>query len=263
MTPLRVLIVDDEALARRRLATILRQLPGNEIAGEAGDGETALRLIGEVAPDVVLLDVRMPGLSGFDVLRALSVPRPPVIIFVSAFNHYAVKAFEVRAVDYVLKPVAFDRLAAALDRARQVLEADSAEQRIAEMAAVLDALRRSEPEPMPADTRYETEIWVQRRAEFRRVPVGTIDWIQAERDYVQIHAEGQSYLVRETIGGLADRLDPADFVRVHRSAIARRDRVTAVQQAGYGALRVLLSNGVSLRVGRTYARQVRGLISKP
>ena len=166
MTLLTVLVVDDEPLARRRLTTILRQLPGVRLAGEAEDGDEAVQLIRTLKPDVVLLDVKMPGLNGFDVLEALKGSGAPVIIFITAFNHYAVKAFEVSAIDYVLKPVAFDRLAVALDKARSVLEAGDIASRLAGVETVLAAIRGSEAAAAPGPA-YEREIWVQKRAEFR------------------------------------------------------------------------------------------------
>ena len=259
MTPLEVLVVDDEPLARRRLTTILRQLPGVRLAGEAEDGDEAVAMIATLKPDVVLLDVKMPGLNGFDVLEALKGSGAPVIIFVTAFNHYAVKAFEVSAVDYVLKPVAFDRLAAALDKARSVLETGDVAVRLAEMESVLAAIRGSVPSESNGPI-YEREIWVQKRAEFRRVPVTQIDWIEAERDYVRLHAAGESYLLREPISRMEERLDPTDFVRIHRSALVRRERIVAVQQAGYGAIRVQLATGIAVRVGRTYVARVRNIM---
>jgi two-component system, LytTR family, response regulator len=259
MTQLSVLVVDDEPLARRRLTTILRQLPGVRLAGEAEDGDEAVALIRTLKPDVVLLDVKMPGLNGFDVLEALRGPGAPVVIFVTAFNHYAVQAFEVSAVDYVLKPVAFDRLAAALEKARSVLETGDIAARLAEVETVLAAIRGSEAQTEAGPT-YEREIWVQKRAEFRRVPVTQIDWIEAERDYVRLHAAGDSYLLREPISRMEERLDPADFVRIHRSALVRRERIVAVQQAGYGAIRVQLATGIAVRVGRTYVARVRDIM---
>jgi DNA-binding LytR/AlgR family response regulator len=259
VTQLSVLVVDDEPLARRRLTTILRELPDVKLAGEAEDGDEAVALIAALKPDVVLLDVKMPGLTGFDVLDALNGSTPPIIIFVTAFNHFAVRAFEVSAVDYVLKPVAFDRLAAALDKARSALAAGDVTARLAEVESVLSAIRSSENMATTGPS-YEQEIWVQKRAEFRRVPVSQIDWIEAERDYVRLHAAGDSYLLREPISRMQERLDPSDFVRVHRSALVRRERITAVQQAGYGAIRIQLATGIAVRVGRTYVNRVREIM---
>lgn len=256
---LSVLIVDDELLARRRLATMLRQIVDVEIAGEAGDGDAALELIAARTPDVVLLDIKMPGKSGFDILPLLQGPAVPVVIFVTAFNHYAVKAFEVAAVDYLLKPVAFDRLQGALARARDVLASRDSRSRVAEMAGVIETLRRGAAAEAEAP-RFESEFWVQRRAEYLRVPVARLDWIEAERDYVRLHVGSEAYLLRDTISGLDERLDPALFIRVHRSAIVRRDRIAAIRQAGYGAIKVALSTGVEVPVSRSYASKVRQLL---
>jgi DNA-binding LytR/AlgR family response regulator len=256
---LRTLIVDDEPLARRRIATMLRQIVGVEIVGEAEDGDTALDLVRTLAPDVILLDVKMPGTNGFDLLPLLDGPVVPVVIFVTAFNHYATRAFEVSAVDYLLKPVAFDRMRDAIERARTALISRDAEGRIAEMAAVIAALRDNPPE-RPAKSAFESEFWVQRRGEFVRVPVARLDWVGAERDYVRLHAEDDVFLLRETMAGMESRLDPALFIRVHRSAVVRRTLVSAIRQAGYGAIKLALVNGVEMPVGRTYATRVRQLL---
>lgn len=258
---LRILIVDDESLARRRLATMLREIVDVELVGEAVDGDTALELVRERAPDVVLLDVKMPGRSGFDLLPLLDGETVPIIIFVTAFNHYAVKAFEVSAVDYLLKPVAFDRMREALDRARATLRARDAQSRIAEMTEVITALRDN-PLSERVEPAFEREFWVQRRGEYVRVPVAQLEWVGAERDYVRLHTGDETFLLRETMGGLQTRLDPTAFVRVHRSAFVRRQLITAVRQTGYGALKVVLSTGAEVPVGRTYVTAVRELIGK-
>lgn len=257
---LRVLIVDDEPLARRRMAIMLRQIPDIDLVGEAEDGDAALDLVRERAPDVVLLDVKMPGKSGFDILPILEGPAVPVVIFVTAFNHYASRAFEVSAVDYLLKPVAFDRMRDALERARGALQSRDAESRIAEMAAVIAALREGTPEQEEAGS-LESEFWVQRRGEYVRVPVAGLDWIGAERDYVRLYTGEDMFLMRETMGGIETRIDPVLFMRVHRSAIVRRKLIAAIRQGHYGAMKVILSTGVEVPVGRTYAAKVRQLLS--
>jgi len=252
---LRTIVVDDEALARRRLKTMLRQIEWIELVGEAADGDAALRLIREEEPDVVLLDIKMPGRDGFDLLGMLGEIPAPVIVFVTAFNHFAVQAFESEAVDYLLKPVSFARLQASLERTRKVLRNRDVEERLREVESILEVLRTS-AEP-PVRPRFEREFWVQRRAEHLRVPVEDVEWIEAERDYVRIHAKGEAYLMRDTIRSLAERLDPECFVRVHRSAIVRRDLVAAVRHAAYGALRISLANGAEVPVGRTYTRAIK------
>lgn len=260
MEILRVLIVDDEPLARRGLAMILGQIPAVELVGHAKDGDEALELVKTLKPNVILLDISMPGRGGFETVEELAEDGP-VVIFVTAFNHFAIRAFEVNAVDYVLKPVAMERLRAALDKARMRLQQDTAEQRIAELSAVVDALRRGAEEP--ASRRYHSEIWVQHRGERVRVPVERINWIEAEREYVRLHTERESFLLRESISHLEEILDPQMFLRVRRSAIVRRDRIVAVRQAGFGAIAVQLSSGINIRVGRTYVTRVRELFEAP
>ena len=261
MNALSVLIVDDEQLARRRLQTICRQLPGVNLVGQAEDGDEGLALIRRYEPDVVLLDIKMPGMNGFELLELLTTlgAKAPVVIFVTAFNHYAVRAFEVSAVDYLLKPVAFERLVAALDKARDVLRHRDADERLAEMSQVIAALRNSAVETGAA-SRYDPEFWVQRRAECVRVPVTRLQWAEAERDYVRLHTETESFLLRESITRLEERLDPAIFIRVHRSVIVRREQISAIRQAGYGAISVQMTNGLEFRVGRTYVQKVRQLL---
>ena len=257
---LRVLIVDDELLARRRSAAMLAQIAGVEVVGAADDCDSGLALIRELAPDVVLLDIKMPGRSGFDMLTLLDGPVIPVVIFITAFNHYALRAFEVSAVDYLLKPVPFDRMCAALDRARVALQSRDSEARLAEMAAVIAALR-SDSDERAAAQGYESEFWVQRLGEYARVAVTNIGWVAAERDYVRLHAGETSHLLRETMSKMEERLDPAQFLRIHRSLIVRRSLVTAVRQKGYGAVKVALGDGLELPVGRSYVQGVRELLT--
>jgi len=257
---LRVLIVDDELLARRRTAAMLAQIAGVEVVGAADDCDTGLALIRELVPDVVLLDIKMPGRSGFDMLSLLDGPVIPMVIFVTAFNHYAIRAFEVSAVDYLLKPVPFDRMCAALERARIALKNRDSETQLAEMAAVIAALR-SEYDERAANQGYESEFWLQRLGEYVRVPVASIEWIEAERDYVRLHVGETSHLLRETMGRMEERLDAAQFLRIHRSLIVRRTVVMAVRQKGYGAVKVALTNGIELPVGRSYVQSVRQLLA--
>ncbi|WP_159867243.1 LytTR family DNA-binding domain-containing protein [Novosphingobium sp. 9U] len=258
---LRVLIVDDEPLARRRNATMLRHIDGVEIAGEAEDGEQAIRMIRELTPDVVLLDIKMPGMSGFECLTMLDPKVLPIVVFVTAFDHYAVKAFDVSAVDYLLKPVSFDRMRSAIVRARNALETRDADSRMAEMTGVIAALR-TEPEERPATPAYDTEFWVPRRGEFVRVPAAQIDWVEAERDYVRLHTRTTSLLLRETMASMEARLDPMQFLRVHRSAIVRQSLISAIRQGGYGTIKLGLTTGVEVPIGRTYTARVRQLLSR-
>ena len=268
MSALRVLIVDDEPLARRRLEILLREQADVELTGAAADGVAARRMIAELSPDVVLLDIKMPGLTGLDLLDALAgdgareaMPpqAAPIVIFVTAFDRFALDAFERAAFDYLLKPVEPARLAASLARARDSLADRAAAERVLELEEVLRNLR-SGPAPSPAasDTPYAREIWIQERGGRASLPVAAIDWVAAERDYVRIHTATRSFLVRQSIGALAARLDPAVFLRVHRSSLVRADRIVRIRHAaGRGA--VLLSTGAEIAVSRRHMGALKAL----
>jgi DNA-binding LytR/AlgR family response regulator len=251
---LKVLIVDDEPLARRRLEILLRDLPDTTLVGAAADGAAADRLIAELAPDVVLLDIKMPGRSGLEVLEGLAGERAPIVIFVTAFDRFAIEAFERAAFGYLLKPVEPARLGAALGRARAALAERAAAERTREVEEVLANLRGGADAPSP----FLRNLWIAERGGRCCVEVGQIDWIAAERDYVRIHTGAKSYLIRHSIGGLESRLDPADFVRVHRSSLVRRDRIVRIRHAaGRGA--VVLSTGAEVPVSRRHMAAVKML----
>lgn len=256
MTPLRVLIVDDEPLARRRLEILLREQPAIELAGCASDGVTAARMIAERAPDVVLLDIKMPGLTGLEVLDRLGKDAP-VIIFVTAFDRFALDAFDRAAFDYLLKPVEPTRLAASLSRARETLASRAAAERAQELEEILRNLRSGPAEIAPPSP-YAREIWIQERGGRTSIPVAAIDWVAAERDYVRIHTGARSFLVRQSIGALAERLDPAQFLRIHRSSLVRTDRIVRIRHAaGRGA--VELSTGAEVAVSRRHMGALKAM----
>jgi two-component system LytT family response regulator len=253
MTDLRVLTVDDEPLALRRLQLALENIPEVVHVGSARGRAEALRQIEKHRPDVILLDVRMRDGTGFDVVEKLIRSEPPAVIFVSAFDDHAVKAFEVRAIDYILKPIGYDRLRSALDRARCEIATRSAEERIGELNEVIRTLReqvRVEPAK-----RYETEFWVRRNVTgLLRVPVETIDWISADDDYVCLHTSAGNHLLRDTIRGILGRLDPTQFIRIHRSSVVRVAAIQAVKRNGVSSREVHLTDGTRLKVGRVYSR---------
>lgn len=254
---LKVFLVDDEPLARRRLTLMLRELPDLTVVGESDGGEEALANIAALKPHVLLLDINMPGLDGFELSGMLQGPSPPAIIFVTAFKHHALRAWEEEdASAYLLKPVSFKRLGAALARARTQLRARDAEERVAELTGILRTLR-AEP---PAASPYDTEFWAQRHGALVRLKTARITWVEAERDYVRLHATDGSMLLRETITNMLTRLDPEIFVRIHRSSIVRLADIEAVQQGVNGALRVVLASGVTRPVGRTYASHLRAIM---
>jgi DNA-binding LytR/AlgR family response regulator len=252
---LRVLIVDDEPLARRRLEILLRELPDAALVGAAADGLSAGRLIEELEPDVVLLDIKMPGRTGLEVLDGLGGGRSPIVIFVTAFDRFAIDAFERAAFGYLLKPVEPAKLIAALGRARTALAERVAADRTQELEEVLANLRGG---PEPAASPFVRNIWIAERGGRACVPVGAIDWIAAERDYVRIHTGPKSYLIRQSIGGLEARLDPDEFLRVHRSSLVRRDRIVRIKNAaGRGA--VVLSTGAEVPVSRRHMSAVKAM----
>ncbi len=260
MPHLRVLVADDEPLAVERLLRFLACCRDVEVVATASNGEEALALIREHQPDAVLLDIKMPLVDGFDVIEQQLGERTPVIIFVTAFHRFAIQAFEVAAVDYLLKPVRLTRLEAALDRARTAIvartNADSAALR-----SIAETLRHSAQ--VADESREEEDIWVPRQGEFHRVAVANIDWVKAEGVYVRLWVGKQSYLYRELIGHLAERLPSRRFLRIHRSAIVRRDFVITLGRTRYGGLLVRLADGIELSVGRKYAVAVRALVRNP
>ena len=248
---MRVLIVDDEPLARRRLVQLLAAVPDVEVAGEAESGREALKLVELLHPDVLLLDIQMPAVDGFAVLKALPAGSAPAIVFVTAFQDHAVKAFELRAADFVVKPVNGERLAAALDQARSDLEARRAGERLAFLQARLAELESR----ALADS--DPGLWVQIGSEKRRLALTEIRWLEAERDYVRVHMNGEAHLVNAMLGDMEKTLDRQAFLRVHRSAIVRKDRVRAVLRGRFSAPMLELDDGHCVPVGRKYRDAVR------
>lgn len=249
---LATLIVDDEPLAIDRMRLICEQLPMVRVAGTASDGAQALERIAELAPDLVLLDLTMPELDGLAVARRLSEEdNPPAIIFVTAHDNHAVEAFDLDAVDYVLKPVEKERLERAIARA------------VARRGAERGA-NASQESP------WLEELWVPHRSELVRIGVSEVGRIDAERDYVRLHVGGEgattegarSYLLLQTIAGLEARLDPERFIRIHRSIILRRDRIAGLKHDGLGVWSVETTQGESLRIGRTYLAKVKAMAGR-
>lgn len=248
---MRVLIVDDEPLARRRLVQLLAALPDVEIAGEAEGGREALELVKLLRPDVLLLDIEMPGVDGFAVLKAIPQDSAPAIVFVTAFQDHAVKAFELRATDFVVKPVKADRLASALDQARSDLVARRAGERLAFLQTRLAEMESR------AVAASDPGLWVQIGSEKRRLTLTEILWIEAERDFVRVHMNGHAHLVSAMLGDMEKALDEQAFLRVHRSAIVRKDKVRAILRGRFSTPVLELDDGHRLPVGRKYRDAVR------
>ncbi|HET9428476.1 MAG TPA: LytTR family DNA-binding domain-containing protein [Allosphingosinicella sp.] len=254
---MRVLIVDDEPLARRRLVQMLAALPDVDIVGEASGGREALKLVDRLHPDVLLLDIEMPVVDGFAVLKALRPGPAPAIIFVTAFQDHAVKAFELRATDFVVKPVAADRLAKAIEQARNDLDARLAGERLAFLQSRLAELESR------ALTVSEPHLWVQIGSEKRRLALADIRWLEAERDYVRVHMNGHSHLVNAMLGDMEKALDGQPFLRVHRSAIVQTNKVRAISRGRFSTPVLELDDGHLLPVGRKYREAVRSAFDMP
>lgn len=258
MQKLRTLIVDDEPLARRRLELLLSDLEVVDVVGSAGSCAEGVAALRRLEPDLLLLDIQMRDGTGFDLLEAMQADRPPIVIFVTAFDSFAARAFDAAALDYVLKPIESERLARAIDRAASHRAERDASSRAAELGAALDALRGNIG---PSSERYDTEFWVRRNGSgLVRIPVDQIEYITAEVDYVRLHLPGHSYLARDTLASLQERLDPKHFIRVHRSSIVRISAVKEIRRSPVGAVEVHLSNRVKLRVGRAFNRALRDLV---
>jgi DNA-binding LytR/AlgR family response regulator len=253
---MRLLLADDEPLALRRLELALQSVADVQVVGSATDGEQALAAMRALKPDAVLLDIRMPLMDGFEVVNAADDAGAPAVIFVTAYDSYAVRAFSTSAVDYLVKPVEFERLASAIARARSVLASKDAEKRVHELATVVDALRREAAGREPQA--FESEFWIKDRGRFVRVPLAEVDVIEAERDYVRIHWEGRTLLHRETMARLEKLLDPEIMLRVHRSTFVNRKRITAIRRDPTGRLLAILGSGREAPVSRAYAQRVLG-----
>lgn len=257
MTGLTVLVVDDEPLARRRLVRQLNKLDWIGRIEQASDVTEACRKTAEIQPDIMLLDIQMPGGSGFDVLEQ-SGPEPPVVVFVTAFDHHALRAFETNAADYLTKPIEPGRFAQAMERAKSAVSARDQTDRIIEMQETIAALKRALRE-QPKQTQ---EFWLKLRGEHIRISQDDIIRIQAERDYVRIHVNGAQYLYHETLTALEQSLSPEDFIRIHRSSIVRRNAVARIKAAPFAALIAVMKDGTEIRIGRTYANIVRSQLVK-
>lgn len=250
---LRAIIVDDEPLAVRRLQIALARIGEIELVGTASDGAKAVDLIDACAPDLVLLDIMMPAMDGFELVRALDPAGAPEVIFVTAYSEFAVRAFEEGAVGYVLKPVGEGRLRVAVDRARVKLRTRNAEERLAALQSVLESLSGRDPSP---ESGFDQELWINNGRTTERILVKEATWFETAGDYVAVHCGSKELLLHDSLTSLAQRLDPAEFARVHRRAIVRLAAIKAVERGKFGALVLSLESGDQVRVSRSYKRSV-------
>jgi two-component system LytT family response regulator len=263
MKTMRVVIVDDEAVSRAGLRAILSEEPDIEIVGEGSTGEQAVSVIQEREPDIVFLDIRMPDLDGFGVLERIGAEQRPVIVFTTAYDEYAVDAFDVQATDYVLKPFGESRVKEALGRACNEVRRKRSE------------LQQSQPQtegaspPPPGESPgsvdlagpgYPAYLAVKARERVCLVPVTEVDWIEADGDHVKVHVGSTSYRVRERLRDVEERLDPVRFVRIHRSTVVQLSRIKELQPFFHGDYVVVLRDGTKLRLTRSRREAVEKLL---
>jgi two-component system response regulator AlgR len=244
--PLRVLIADDEPLAAERLQLLLAKCQGIDLVGTATDGESTVRMAEALTPDLLLLDIAMPGLDGIGVAKELAATRPsPAVIFITAFDQFAVAAFEVEAVDYLMKPVEPQRLQRALERGRDYLER-----------------RETKPATRPEPSAHLQEFWASDLTGLVRIAARDIDRVSAERDYMRLHVGRRSWLIHHSMAALEEGLDPEYFVRLHRSAIVRKDFITGFTRNPSGRWIARLADSTEQPVGRLYSDRVRSIAGR-
>jgi two-component system LytT family response regulator len=267
MNTLRTIIVDDENLARRGLSIRLKQMPNIDVVAECANGHEALQAVAEYSPDLLFLDIQMPGMDGFEVIEQLQADNLPMVIFVTAFNEYAVEAFRVHAIDYVLKPIDDERLLESIERAvahRSMAETEQAKEKLVRMVMGMTGASASTVEEM-ADTgeapRSRPErLTIKDGSEIHLVRVDDIQWVDAAGDYMCIHAGGDTHIMRITMKQLEAMLDPATFLRIHRSTLVNANRVTGAQTLDNGEYLLTLDSDAKLKVSRGYRDKVRHLL---
>jgi two-component system, LytTR family, response regulator len=251
---IQTVIADDEPLGRRKLRILLNSEPGIRIMAECENAEETLAALREYKPHLILLDIQMPDADGFQILRSLTPDQMPMVIFTTAYDRYAIRAFEAHALDYLLKPFDQERLHAAIERARVEMLHDHDRQmaaRIVEMLLSVEARHRS-----------ERRFVIKSGGRVIFLDVDEIDWVEAAANYVKLTAGKQSYLLRETIGRVAERLDPNQFVRIHRSTLVNVDRIKELQPCNSGEYMVILRNGKELSCSRSYRSSLHKLIQE-
>jgi two-component system, LytTR family, response regulator len=251
MEKIRALIADDEALARRRLRQFLAEVPDVEVVGECEDGRRAVALIRSVAPDLLFLDVQMPLLDGFGVIREVGAGSVPAVVFVTAFDQFALRAFEAHALDYLLKPYGRERFMQAVGRARRQIGDANVKQR-------LDALVGGLSE-RPS---YPTRLAVKARGRSVILSTDEIDWVGAADNYLELHAGPSSFVVRETMSQLQSKLDPRKFVRIHRSTLVNVERIKELHPLLAGDQLVVLHDGTKLQASRTHRARLMSLLDE-
>jgi two-component system LytT family response regulator len=254
VAPIRVLVVDDEPLAREKIRRIAKDDAELRVIGECANGAEAIEAIQTLTPDLLLLDVQMPEVGGFAVLEALQSNgvRLPPVIFITAYDHYAVRAFEVNALDYLLKPFDRERFRAAIERAKQQIRRENAPGLDQRIVALLEQLQ--------TQPKHNERLVVKTGGRVFFLNTDEVDWVEAEGNYVSIHTGKKSYLLRETISSLENQLDPKKFIRIHRSAIVNINRIKELQPWSHGEYHVLLQDGTQLTLSRSYREKVQAAL---
>ncbi len=249
---IRALIVDDEPLIRQALRSNLVSEPDVQVAGECGDGDAAIAAIRSLNPDVVFLDVQMPGTDGFGVVEGIGPAHMPLVVFVTAYDEYAVRAFEVHAVDYLLKPFDAERVQRAVAQVRLRLREKGTGDFARRLENVLAIVERQTqwPERLPVRSGQKIEL----------VAVNEIEWVEAESNYVLIHTRGRTHILRETLGSFEKRLNPAKFARIHRSYVVNVSRIKELRPLFHGEYEIVLADGARISSGRTYADVLQRLL---
>ena len=242
--PIRALIVDDEPLARKRLRRLLRAASDLTVVGEAAGGEEALRMLAEHAPQVMFLDVQMPKMDGFEVVRRIPPESRPLIVFVTAYQQYALDAFRAAAVQYLLKPVEREPLRLALTRVRELIAARSQPP----LTAFLERVQQG--------TEFMQHVAVKSKGRVRLISVDEIDWFESAGNYVRLHVGSERFLLRQTMHGLEQKLDPTQFVRIHRTTIVNVQRIRDTRPASHGDHIIVLHDGTQLQMSRAYRERL-------
>lgn len=268
---IRTLVVDDESLARRGLIVRLQDFPQVELLDECQSARQALEKIIEHKPDLIFLDIQMPGMNGFELLREVKGKgiELPIVVFVTAYDQYAIKAFEVRAIDYLLKPVDHERLAVALERVTRNLaqrERNAQQERMLNLLADATGedceaiLRKLADNEDVGSSRYPEHIAIKESGEITRVAINSIEWVDAAGDYMCIHAANETHILRRTMKELEEELNPNRFQRIHRSAIVNLDQIEKLCSRQNGEYHIVLKNGKELKVSRSYKERIKKLI---
>ena len=258
MHKIRALLVDDEPIARRGIRQQLRSEPDVEVIGECANGREAVAAIRTQSPDLVFLDVQMPLLSGFGVVEEVGVDQLPAVVFVTAYDEHAIRAFEVNALDYLLKPIEPRRFQKTLSRVRDQLSQTTDKQLNQKLSALLGLLEN--PDAVLGKQPYLERVVIKESERVLMVPVEDIDWIAAHGNYVQIHTRSKTHLLRETMDGMESKLNPANFVRLRRSTIVNAQRIQELKPLFNGEYTVLLKNGVGLTSSRRYRKNLDVLL---